>query len=86
MAVTADVTLAGGWEVGYTSTADGTNVIVTPQGKGINWAVRNDTTPPAESLKGHKMDSPWDRQFIVPDGETLFFRGAAGAVVSVTVT
>ena len=86
MAVTADVTLTGGWELGYTSTADGTIVIVTPHGKGFDWAVKNDTTPPAESLKGHKMDSPWDRQLVMPDGETLFFRGAAGSTLGLTVT
>lgn len=86
MATTQDVILDGNWTLIHTSTADNTIVILTPHNGGVNWATRDDTTPPADSFKGHVADVPWDREFVLANGESFFIRGKNGRTAATTIT
>ena len=87
---TVDITLTEVWQLAHSATADNTNVVLTPQGKDIDWAI--DTTTPAESLAGHNLsqmgminENYRDRGFVLQNGEGLYLRGSAGLVVAMTV-
>lgn len=87
---TVDITLTNVWQAAHTATANNTNVVLTPQGKDIDWAIG--TSLPAESLSGHNLsragmvnDNYQDRGFVLKSGEVLYVRGSQGLVVAMTV-
>lgn len=87
---TVDITLTNVWQLAHLATADNTNVVLTPQGKDIDWAI--DTSTPAESLSGHNLsragmvnDNYQDRGFVLKTGEGLYVRGSSGLIVAMTV-
>lgn len=87
---TQDIVMTEVWQLAHSATADNTNVVLTPQGKGIDWAI--DTSTPAETLAGHNLsqmgminDNYRDRGFVLQNGEGLYVRGSAGLVVAMTI-
>ena len=86
MANTANMTVSGTWEVVHTSTANDTRVVITPKAQSIEWVVREDTTPPADSFVGHTLQRGYDREFVLSSGETFFIRGRRDDVIPYTVT
>lgn len=79
MAETVELDLSGGWEILYTNSgAVNVPVVMTTHGRGMYWAVKESTTLPAESFKGHVIPRNEDKERIVEPGETLFVNGSNG--------
>ena len=79
MAVTAEIVLSGSWELLYTnSSAVNVPIVMTPRGDGVRWAVREDTTLPANGFEGHNMNVNEDFQRFVEPGESFFINGQQG--------
>ena len=83
MATTDETTLSGSWEVLYTNSgAVNVPIVMTSRERGLRWAVKNNATPPAESLDGHIIPRNEDKERIVEPGETLFVNGGSGAILT----
>ena len=88
---TENITITGEWSVAHTAASENTNVVLTPAGPNVEWAI--DTTVPAATLVGHQLSEPLlrspekfrDRGFVLKNGEGLYVRGPRDAVVARTV-
>lgn len=86
---TENITATSAWAVAHTSTADNTNVVLTPNGDDVNWVI--DTTAPSPTITPHRLSEPLrrggyrDRGFVLANGETLYIRGPVGVTIARTV-
>ena len=72
MADTTDVAETDSWKLEVTSSADGTNAILTARPVALEWA-RTSSTPTVSST-GHILEPNKDKNLVLKNGEKIYVR------------